>query len=93
MLLIVEKGIRRGMFHAICHYAKANYKYIKDYDKNKESLYLEHWDANNLYGQAMSQKFLVNNFERIEETFQFNEDLIKSYNGESEEGYFLQVDI
>ena len=29
----------------------------------------------------------------IEETFQFNEDLIKSYNGESEEGYFLQVDI
>ena len=50
MLLIVEKGIRRGMFHAICHYAKANYKYIKDYDKNKESLYLEYWDVNNLYG-------------------------------------------
>ena len=41
----------------------------------------------------MSQKLLVNNFEWIEETFQFNEDFIKSYNGESEEGYFLQVDI
>ena len=93
MLLMVEKGIRGGMFHAIRHYAKTNYKYIKDYDKNKESLYLKYWDVNNLYGWAMSQKLLVNNFEWIEETFQFNEDFIKSYNGESEEGYFLQVDI
>ena len=49
MLLMVEKGIRGGMFLAIRHYAKANNKYMKDYDKSKES-YLKYWDVNNLYG-------------------------------------------
>ena len=37
MLLIVEKGIRDRMCHAIHGYGWANSKYIKDYDKNKES--------------------------------------------------------
>ena len=40
MLLIVEKGIRDGICHAIHWYAKANSKYIKDYDKIKELSYL-----------------------------------------------------
>ena len=48
MLLMVEKGISGGICHAIHQYAKANNKYVKDYDKNKESSYLKHWDVNNL---------------------------------------------
>ena len=40
MLLMVKKGIRGGICHAIHRYAKANNKYMKDYDKHKESLYL-----------------------------------------------------
>ena len=50
---------------------------MKDYDKNGESSYLQYWNVNNLYGWAMSQKLLVNNFEWIEETVQFNEDFMK----------------
>ena len=37
MLLMVEKGIRGGICHSIYQYAKANKKYIKNYDENKES--------------------------------------------------------
>ena len=65
---MVEKGIREGICHANHHHAKLNNKYMKSYDKNKESLYLKYWNVNDLYGWAMSQKFPVNNFEWIEET-------------------------
>ena len=50
---------------------------MKDYDKNGESSYLQYWNVNNLYSWAMPQKLLVNNFEWIEETVQFNEDFMK----------------
>ena len=63
MLLMVEKGIRGGICNAIHQSAKDNNKYMKDYDKNKESSHLNYWDVNNLYGWAISQKLPVNNFE------------------------------
>ena len=65
------------MCHSIYRYAKANNKYIKDYDKNKELSYIPYWNVNSLYGWAMSQKLPVNNFQWIEDTSQFNEDFIK----------------
>ena len=55
MLLMVEKGIRGGICQSTYQYAKANKKYMRDYDKNKESSYLQYWDVNNLYGWAMFQ--------------------------------------
>ena len=64
---------------------------MKDYHKNKESQYLQYCDVNNLYGWAMLQKPSANNFEWIEDTSQFNEDFIKSYNEESDEGYFCNL--
>ena len=90
MLLMVEKGIRGGICHAAHWYAKANNKHVKDYNKNKES-YLNYWDVNDLYEWAMSQKLPVNNFEWIEETSRFNEDFLKNFNDESDEGYFLEM--
>ena len=45
MLLMVEKGIRGGICHAIHRYAKANNKYMKNYDKNKELSYIQYLDA------------------------------------------------
>ena len=66
---------------------------MKDYVENKELPYIQYWDVNNLYGWAMLQKLPVNNFEWIKDTSQFNEDFIKNYNEESDEGYFLEVDV
>ena len=62
---MVEKGIKGRICHSIYGYTKANNKYMKRYDKNKESLYLQYWDVNNLYRWAMAQKLPVNNFEWI----------------------------
>ena len=50
MLLLVEKGIRGGVCNSVHQYAKANNKYMKDSDKNKESSYINYWGINNLYG-------------------------------------------
>ena len=60
-------------------YAKANNKYMKNYNKNIESSYIQYLDANNLYGWVMSQKLPVNDFKWVkqEDLSQFNEDLMK----------------
>ena len=41
----------------------------------------------------MLQKHLVNNFEWIKDTCQFNKDFIKNYNEESNEAYFFKVGV
>ena len=52
---MVEKGIRGGIYHAIYQYVKANKKYMKDYEKTKESLYLKYLDVNNLWMGNLSK--------------------------------------
>ena len=93
MLLMVKKGIRGGMCQAIHWYAKAKNKYMKNYEKNIESSYLMHLDANSLYGWAMSQKLPLDSFEQLEDLSQFKEDFKKNYNGNSDKGYFVAVDV
>ena len=87
MLLMVEKGIRGRICHAIYQYVKANNKYMKDYDKNKESSHLKYWDVNNLYGLAMSEKLSVSDFKWVEYTSKFDERFIKSYSEVRDEGF------
>ena len=43
---MVEKNIRGRTCHSIYQYAKANNKYMKDYDKNKG--YIQYWDVFNI---------------------------------------------
>ena len=79
MLLMIEKGIRGGICQATYRYAKANNEYLKNYNKNVESSFIEYLDANNLYRWAMSQKLPVNGFKWVkqEELSNFNEDFLK----------------
>ena len=79
----------------IYRYAKANNKYMNNHDKNNESLYLEYLEASNLYGWAMSQKLPVRNFKWAgkDDISKFDEELIKNYDEDSDQGYILEVDV
>ena len=93
MLLMVEEGIRGGICHSIQRNAKANNKYMKNYDDSKELSYIQYLNANNLYGWAMSQKLPVNDFKWIEVTSKINEEFIKNYDENNDRGYILEVDV
>ena len=92
MLLMVEEGIRGGICHSIQRYAKANNKYMKSYNNNEESSYIQYLDANNLYGWAMSKKLPVNGFKWIDNN-EINEEFIKNYNENDIKDYILEVDV
>ena len=93
MLLMVEKGTRGGICQVIHRHAKANNKYMKNYNKDDISSYLMYLDTNNLYGWAMSQKWPVNGFKWAKYLSKFNETFIRNYDENSDIGYFLEVDI
>ena len=90
---MIEEGIRGGICHAMQRYAKANNKYMKDYDKKKKYSYIQYLDANNLYGKAITEKLPVRGFKWINDIFEINEKFVKSYNKNRDKGYILEVDV
>ena len=93
MLLMIEEGIRGGICQAVHRYAKANNRYIKDYNESKKSSYIQYLDANNLYGAAMSEKLSMNGFKWVSDILGIDKTFVKSYNKSSSKGYILEVDV
>ena len=93
MLLMVEEGILGGICQAIHHYESANNKYMKNYNKNVISSYLQYLDANNLYGWAMSKKLPVREFTWAKNPSIYTEEAVKMYGENNDYGTILQVDI
>ena len=94
MFLMIEEGIRGGICHAVHRYAKANNKYMKNYDKSKESSYIQYLDANDLYGAAMSEKLPINGFKWVNDISGINKKFVRSYDKKnSDKGYILEVDV
>ena len=66
MHLFVEKGMRGGISYIAKRYAKANNKFVKGYDKSKQSIFLMYWDANGLYSRAMIEYLPYDYFEWVD---------------------------
>ena len=98
MLMMFEKGIRGGITHISKRYAEANNKYIKNYNPEKESTYIQYLDANNLYGWAMSQNLPTHGFKwmkniTMEKVDEIMEKANSSMNNLGKKGYIFEVDL
>ena len=93
MLLMFDAGIRGGICQSDHRYVEANNKYMKDYNPDIESSFLEYLDANNLSGQAMSKKLPISEFKWLENLSRYTEEYIKNYNKNSDYGAILEVDV
>ena len=87
--IFFEKGSRGGISYISNRYRKANNKYLKSYNSKEESKHIIYFDANHLYGYAMSKFFPTNGFKQIDPK-QF--DLIK-YTSNSSKRFVLKVDL
>ena len=87
--LFIEKGLRGGISYIAHRYARANNKYLSDYNPEIDDSYLTYQDANNLYGWAMIQKLPTSNFKWI------NPEIVKleNYDENSDKGIILEVDL
>ena len=69
---LIEKETRGGISYIAKRYARANNKYINDYDPNKPSTFIAYLDKNNLYGWAMSEYLPYGEFEWLRNVDSFD---------------------
>ena len=93
MLWMVEKELEEEYVTQFIDMQKLGINIWKIMIRMKNRYILNIWDIKSLSSLAMLQKLPVNDFEFIEDTSQFIEDFIKSYSEESDEGFFLDVDV
>ena len=88
--LFIEKGTRGGISYIAKRYAKANNKYMNDYDPEKPSTFITYLDKNNLYGWSMSEYLPYGEFEWLKNVDELD---VMSINEKSDVGYILEVDL
>ena len=88
--LFIEKGQRGGISYIAKRYAKANKKYINDYDPKKPSTFITYLDMNNLYGWAISEYLPCGKFKWLKNVDGLD---VMSISQKSPIGYFLEVDL
>ena len=88
--LFIEKGLRGGISYIAKRHAKANNKYMNDYDPTNLSTFITYLDMNNLYGWAMSEYLPYGEFKWLKNVNEFD---MTSISGKVPIGYFLKVDL
>lgn len=92
MLHFVKNGIRGGYSGVSKHYSRANNIYSPCYDPSKHSQYIMYYDANNLYGHALSQHLPTGQFTwlSVEEIKNLHVDNLEA---DDDYGYIFEVDL
>lgn len=90
---MIENGMRGGVCMITKRHAKANNKYMKEYDPSKSSNFIIYLDANNLYGWAMSQRMPCGAFRWETDLSRFTADYIKKLDEDEAQGFVLEVDL
>ena len=91
MLKTVERAKRGGLcFVGSKRMVKANNRYSEAYNPNEDNTYILHWDANNIYGWAMSQYLPFKNL-RLR-THITPADILSTAD-DNHEGYFVECDL
>ena len=98
MLMMFERGIRGGITHISKRYAEANNKYMKNYNPDEKSSYIQYLDANNLYGWAMSQNLPTHGFKWMrnitkEKVMEILDKANHSMLNMGKKGYIFEVDL
>ena len=83
--LFIEKGLRGVISYIAKRYAKANNKYMNDYDPEKLSTFITYLDINNLYGWAMSEYLPYGGFRWLKNVDEFG---VMSISKKRPIGYF-----
>lgn len=89
MILMIESGVRGGLTQCVTRYVKANNQHLPNFDESQESVYLGYFDANNLYGWAMSMPLPSGGFEWVDPNSLGD---ILEISKEGEVGYILECD-
>ena len=87
--LFIEKGLRGRISYIAKRYAKANNKYMDDYDPKKPSTFISYLDMNNSYGWTMIEYVPYEEFEWLKNVDEFD---VMSISENVPIGYFLKVD-
>ena len=88
--LFIEKGLRGGISYIAKRYAKANNKYMNDYDPKKPSTFITYLDMNNLFRWAMSEYLPYGGFKWLKNVDGFD---VNSISEKNPVGYFVEVDV
>ena len=92
MFKFIEKGMRGGISYIANRYGEANDKYMKEYNSEKSSKYIDYLDANNLFGWATSQCPPTGGFKWLTPK-QLNKIMSKTMLPGNKKGYIFEVDL
>lgn len=93
MYNFIEKGIRGGVAQIMQRYAKANNRYMQEYNKTLENSFLWYIDSNSLYAYVMQQhKLPIKGFKWMSRE-EINTFDVLRLPDDGEEGYILEVSL